>query len=220
MENFSKTVKICPKRGQKFSRSAQKSLFISRKYVITRDDNVHQGPNQPFFSCSTEPSLSTRRNGGHDIRTFWRSHGTQHFKKLWPKIEHFYSQTMVEGCGIPLISFELRRRRTVRYFFIFADPLFSLFVRSVKWCKDWVNWGHGLKLHLAISSSYVVSQMGSVRVTPNHPPISFFPKSKIRPPPGGDEFPPKIWGGTPSPPAPPRKNPAFLLEKNVVLHLW
>ena len=82
MENFSKTVKICPKRGQKFSRSAQKSLFISRKYVITRDDNVHQEPNQPFFSCSTEPSLSTRRNGGHDIRTFWRSHGTQHFKKL------------------------------------------------------------------------------------------------------------------------------------------
>ena len=44
MENFSKTVKICPKRGQKFSRSAQKSPFISRKYVITWDGNVHQEP--------------------------------------------------------------------------------------------------------------------------------------------------------------------------------
>ena len=67
MENFSKTVKICPKRGQKFSRSAQKSPFISRKYVITWDGNVHQEPNQPFFSCSTEPSLSTRRNGGQNF---------------------------------------------------------------------------------------------------------------------------------------------------------
>ena len=56
MENFffqnREDMKICPKRGQKkFSRSARKGPFISGKYVMTWDGNVHQEPNQPFFSC-------------------------------------------------------------------------------------------------------------------------------------------------------------------------
>ena len=41
------------KKGSKknFSRSARKGPSISGKYVMTWDGNVHQEPNQPFFSC-------------------------------------------------------------------------------------------------------------------------------------------------------------------------
>ena len=48
MEFFSKTVKICPKRGQNFSGSAQKSPFISRKYVITWMVTYIKNQTNPF----------------------------------------------------------------------------------------------------------------------------------------------------------------------------
>ena len=48
------------KKGSKknFSRSARKGPFISRKYVMTWDGNVHQEPNQPFSHVFPRQALA------------------------------------------------------------------------------------------------------------------------------------------------------------------
>ena len=43
---------------KKFSRSARKGPFISRKYVMTWDGNVHQEPNQPFSHVFPRQALA------------------------------------------------------------------------------------------------------------------------------------------------------------------
>ena len=111
-----------------------------------------------------------------------------------------------------------------------------------------MNWGHGLKLHLAISSAqrcqegdktrfararlpaspfflvrvtYVVSQMGVCAGDPQPPPTSFFPKSKCVPPRGGTRFSPKSGGGRRPPPLPLEKTLLFPqgTEQRGAIHL-
>ena len=59
-KNFPQNREDMSKKGSKkiFSRSARKGPFISRKYVMTWDGNVHQEPNQPFSHVFPRQALA------------------------------------------------------------------------------------------------------------------------------------------------------------------